>query len=162
MTACQPFGRVVRPVATEKKTFYRNIFLEIIVPTFYYHRFYLTISIWSSSSCLITEERLRSLSGLLKQWHLPANKKWSFHLPELVEIFSLPIQSYSNGNEVNNVSLVSKTRAANSSKSRWKTMAQTIVADPDPYVFVPPGSGSIIGGTTDPDPAPDFSIVKQK
>ncbi len=36
------------------------------------------------------------------------------------------------------------------------------VADPDPHVFGPPGSGSIIVRGMDPDPTPDPSITKQK
>ncbi len=37
------------------------------------------------------------------------------------------------------------------------------VTDPDPYVFLPPGSGSgSISKSTEPDQAPDPSIIKQK
>ncbi len=39
----------------------------------------------------------------------------------------------------------------------------TSLADPDPYVLGPPGSGLLVRGT-DPDPStgPDPSIIKQK
>ncbi len=119
--------------------------LEILV------RYIITAFTWQlvSGPPLHVSKQRKDFALSAAYWNsdiCPLIKSHRFTYQIRKKFFYLPIQNYSNGNDVNNFSLASETRAANSSESRWKILTQIGIADPedqkDPYVFGPPGSGS--------------------